>query len=195
MVEHKFIFPPKKSVNPIDYYYYPEGFSSEELEKVEELVKTLEDNKAIIQAGADESYRKSTIKWIPQNQDTYWLYDKLANLARIANNELWNFDLHTIPELIQYTEYYEDGGHYDWHMDVGPNETSHRKVSLTVQLSDSDEYEGGNFEMLTGRDIKTASRGKGAVVVFPSYILHRVTPITKGKRRSFVLWLGGGHYK
>ena len=189
------MFPPKKSVNPIDYYYYPEGFSSEELEKVEELVKTLEDNKAIIQAGADESYRKSTIKWIPQNQDTYWLYDKLANLARIANNELWNFDLHTIPELIQYTEYYEDGGHYDWHMDVGPNETSHRKVSLTVQLSDSDEYEGGNFEMLTGRDIKTASRGKGAVVVFPSYILHRVTPITKGKRRSFVLWLGGGHYK
>jgi PKHD-type hydroxylase len=80
-------------------------------------------------------------------------------------------------------------------MDIGPNELSVRKVSLTIQLSDSDDYEGGELQLLRGRMQENMPKGKGCVVVFPSYLLHRVSPVTKGKRISMVLWVGGGHYK
>jgi PKHD-type hydroxylase len=80
-------------------------------------------------------------------------------------------------------------------MDCGPGELSTRKVSVTVQLSDSDEYEGGDLEFMRGSTAEQAPRGKGVVVIFPSYMLHRVTPITKGIRKSFVIWLGGSHYR
>ena len=100
-----------------------------------------------------------------------------------------------MPEPIQYTEYYSSGGHYDWHTDVGSGALSHRKVSITVQLSKPDEYEGGNLELLRGEYNEVAPRGLGTVVIFPSYMLHRVTEITKGTRKSLVLWVGGSHYR
>ena len=73
-----------------------------------------------------------------------------------------------------------------------------RKISITVQLSDPSEYEGGELELWSGGSEESATKaykGAGSVFMFPSYMLHRVTPITKGTRRSFVLWLGGSHYR
>jgi PKHD-type hydroxylase len=71
-----------------------------------------------------------------------------------------------------------------------------RKLSVTVQLSDPDEYDGGDLQFWTGGQYPISGpRGKGNVVIFPSFLLHRVTPVTTGTRKSFVLWLGGGHYK
>jgi PKHD-type hydroxylase len=71
-----------------------------------------------------------------------------------------------------------------------------RKVSITVQLSDPSEYEGGDLDIWQGgKEYITAPRGKGTVVIFPSYMMHRVSPVTVGTRRSFVLWLGGEHYR
>jgi len=101
------------------------------------------------------------------------------------------------PEFIQYTEYYaSEGGHYDWHQDIGPGMGSLRKVSITVQLSDTNEYEGGDLEIWQGgQSILQAPRGAGNVVIFPSYMMHRVKRVEKGTRRSFVLWVGGQHYK
>ena len=98
-------------------------------------------------------------------------------------------------ESIQYTEYYgtNEGG-YEWHMDCGEKIQNQRKISVTVQLSDSNEYEGGDLEFNIGRKI-TAQREKGVAVIFPSFYLHRVTPVTSGIRKSFVLWVGGEPYK
>ena len=101
--------------------------------------------------------------------------------------------------MIQYTEYdAAELGHYDWHQDIGPGQASARKVSLTVQLSGANEYEGGELQIWNGGDLADAEstpRGAGNVVIFPSYMPHRVSPVTRGIRRSFVLWVGGGHYK
>lgn len=115
----------------------------------------------------------------------------------VQANQVWNFDLISVPESIQYTEYYDTAeGHYDWHQDIGPGSASLRKVSITVQLSEADEYEGGDLEMWQGgSSVCTAPRGAGVVFIFPSYMMHRVTKVTKGTRRSFVLWVGGQHYK
>ena len=114
-----------------------------------------------------------------------------------ANDVLWHFELGELKEQIQYTEYYEDGGHYDFHLDVGGGDPiNQRKISITVQLSDGSEYEGGDFQMLRGGiEPETLPKKKGAVIIFPSYILHRVTPVTAGTRKSLVLWIGGGSYK
>ena len=112
-----------------------------------------------------------------------------------ANNVMWKFDLSTMNEQIQYTEYYgSNEGGYEWHMDCGEKIQNQRKISVTVQLSDSNEYEGGDLEFNIGRKL-TAQRGIGTAVIFPSFYLHRVTPVTSGIRKSFVLWVGGEPYR
>tara|TARA_B100001109_G_scaffold150167_1_gene122100 strand:- start:483 stop:1076 length:594 start_codon:yes stop_codon:yes gene_type:complete len=182
-----------------NYYYFTEGFSKEELNQIEDSVKFLPFEDATTE-GNDKKVRSSKIKWVPQDDQWWWLYEKMSNMAVEANNALWNFDLYTIPEQIQYTEYYAtEKGHYDWHADIGPNILSKRKVSITVQLSEPDEYEGGDLELFRGGSMEgpfeAAPRQAGCVFIFPSYLMHRVTPVTKGTRKSFVLWLGGGHYR
>jgi PKHD-type hydroxylase len=79
-------------------------------------------------------------------------------------------------------------------MDIGPHPINHRKISITIQLSDPDEYEGGDLELWAGVGQVKAPRFQGCAVLFPSYILHRVTPVITGTRKSLVLWVGGGHY-
>jgi len=79
-------------------------------------------------------------------------------------------------------------------MDCGQEIQNQRKISVTVQLSAPDEYEGGDLQFNIGRQI-TAPRVQGAAVIFPSFYLHRVTPVTKGVRKSFVLWVGGEPYR
>jgi PKHD-type hydroxylase len=112
-----------------------------------------------------------------------------------ANNKIWKFNLHSVIDSIQYTVYYEGGGHYDWHVDIGPGSISDRKISCSVQLSDPNKYEGGDLEVWSGGEFKVIERRQGSAIFFPSFLMHRVTPITKGIRKSLVLWMGGGSYK
>ena len=193
---------PQEEVDIQNFYYYSTGFSPEELDRVYKDVAILPFHKAstgMEDAPAEKEIRSSSIKWIPKTERWQWLYEKLFGMAVEANNALWHFDLFTALDCIQYTEYYDvEGGHYNWHQDIGPGPMSKRKVSITVQLSDADEYEGGDLELFKGGDPNKADkapRGKGVVFIFPSYMMHRVTPVTKGTRRSFVLWVGGTHYR
>ena len=187
--------------DPQNYYYFEDGFSKEELKKIEKGVARLPLNTATTVGGLNIDTRTSRVKWVPQENNWAWLYEKLADYALQANNSLWNFNLHTLPEQIQYTEYLgSKNGKYEWHQDIGPGMLSWRKVSITVQLSEPDEYEGGDLQVFQGGEYKeqnfiNAPRKAGCVFIFPSYMLHRVTPVTKGIRKSFVLWSGGGHYK
>ena len=95
-------------------------------------------------------------------------------------------------EKIQYAEYHDaDQGFYDWHIDVTPTK-SRRKLSIVVQLSDPSEYDGGELQIQTGLlEPVTIGKTKGLAVVFPTYLLHRVTPVTRGVRRSLVCWIDG----
>ena len=183
--------------DPQNYYWYKEGFTKAELERVYKQVESIPFQKATTFGQSDDSVRSSNVKSIPKTAEWEWLYQRLMNYAVEANRELWDFDLISAIELIQYTEYYaSEGGHYDWHQDIGPGIPSQRKVSITVQLSEDNEYEGGDLEIWQGgKVVQSCQRGAGVVVVFPSYMMHRVTKVTKGTRRSFVLWVGGQHYK
>jgi len=190
---------PTKEVDLTNYYYFAKGFSNEELTKIYSDVAPIPFQQAGVgeNNAENDGIRSSSIKWIPKVNEWGWLYDKLQNMVTEANNSLWNFDLYTILDDIQYTEYYATKkGHYGWHQDIGSGWLSKRKVSITVQLSGPDEYEGGDLEYWRGGDgCETAPKDKGLVFIFPSYMMHRVTPVTKGIRRSFVLWVGGEHYR
>jgi len=185
--------------DPQNYYWYSQGFSQAELHRIYQELETVPFQAATILGALDtpKSIRSSRVKWIPKDPQWDWLYKKLMEMAQVANQALWNFDLTSVDEHIQYTEYLaEEMGHYTWHQDIGPGSASLRKISLTVQLSAPDEYEGGELQVWQGADhIISAERGAGVVFIFPSYMMHRVTPITKGIRRSFVLWVGGQHYR
>lgn len=114
-----------------------------------------------------------------------------------ANRNCFGFELSKIYD-IQYTKYHgEDKGFYKEHLDcfMGNSEVSHRKLSMTIQLSDSEEYEGGNFVfndfMVHKHPLEEELRKKGTVLVFPSIFLHGVEPVTKGQRKSLVTWIEG----
>lgn len=185
----------------INYYYFQNGFNKEEIEKVFSSVERLPYEDGLTAGGntVNKEIRSSKVKWIPKHDGFGWLYFKLMELASEANKNLWNFNLYSVIDNIQYTEYHaSQEGHYGWHQDVGGGHMSKRKLSMVVQLSDPSEYEGANFQYFKGGNPENAeiiSKEKGFVVIFPSYVMHRVTPITKGVRKSLVLWLGGEHYK
>jgi len=182
-----------------NWMYFEEFFTPEDLKWIEENVQEIDPKEATTFSGNTKG-RSSKVRWIPQNEKWEWLYNSLMNLSKNANESLWGFDLKSAPEEIQYTEYHSDeNGHYGWHQDIGPDIASSRKVSITVQLSSPEEYEGGNLQISRGglgdNSGYDMPKGKGTVVIFPSYMMHRVTPVTSGIRKSFVLWVGGEHYK
>lgn len=200
-MKNALIFPPK-TVDIQNYYYFNEGFSDEELDTIYKYVSLLSFQDAQTASSNkenEESVRISKIKWVHPRIECEWLYDKLMQMIVEANNNLWNFNLFGLVDSIQYTEYHAlDNGHYGWHQDIGPDMLSTRKISLTVQLSHPSEYDGGDLEYFIGGNPDQAykvPKNKGLVFIFPSFMMHRVTPITRGVRRSFVLWVGGEPYK
>lgn len=192
-----FLNPQRNNVNHFNYYFYTNAFTDKELNKIIEIGESLPKQKGET-GGGDEGtvseYRISDVSWIGQNEDTEWLYAKMAEYAIAANKEMWNFDIWGYHDTFQYTTYYGDGGHYDWHADLGPG-ISNRKLSCVLQLSDSDDYEGGDLQMNIGASILSVPRQKGLLCFFPSFLLHRVTPLTGGIRKSLVTWLCGANLR
>ena len=142
--------------------------------------------------------RVSKTAWISQTPEISWLYDRLAWVARQINGQFYKFDLYGFFEDLQFTVYEGDEeGHYTWHTDAGPNDNGSppRKLSLVVQLTDPTEYEGGTLEVMTSKDPTAVDKEFGLVAAFPSYVLHRVTPVTKGTRRTLVVWVTGPSFK
>ncbi|MDF1698344.1 MAG: 2OG-Fe(II) oxygenase [Saprospiraceae bacterium] len=142
----------------------------------------------------NDELRQSSVMFIENTPENKWIYDKLASLVIKTNNERFWFDLLGFHHELQLTRYSE-GDFFDWHLDFGAGEISARKLSITVQLSDADEYEGGDLQFMINKEVVNAPRQKGTIVIFPSFIMHRVTPITKGTRQSIVGWISGPPYR
>jgi PKHD-type hydroxylase len=132
--------------------------------------------------------------FIDKTPENDWLYRKLAELAIMTNNQRYLFDILGFKQELQLTRYSE-GDFFDWHLDFGVDGISTRKLSMTIQLLDPDDYEGGDLEFMIKQNIVKAPRKKGTVIIFTSFILHRITPITKGTRQSIVGWVVGPPYR
>ena len=182
-----------------NYYVKNDVFTKVELDNLQHLIDSLNPllkDATIHDTNTNKtntSYRRSKVLWIPKNKHTLWIYSKLGELTCEVNKAMgWDFDISCMTECIQYTEYdAEYEGFYDWHLDIGNNTTSKRKISISIQLSSSDDYEGGELKFKIGRTTDIASKEKNCAIFFPSYFLHKVEPVTKGKRKSLVLWISG----
>ena len=184
-----------------DHYEKLDFLNQEELVLINQYFQELQLEAAATRSEQGQksiaaAYRSSRVGWIPQQQTYSWLYKKLGDLVNEANQSLWNFDLFGMAEDVQLTEYWaEDQGHYDWHTDVGSGKTSLRKISITIQVSAPEDYTGGTLQFLSRRKPQNAQKVAGAAYVFPSYLLHRVSPIESGVRRSIVVWVSGPPFR
>ncbi len=182
--------------NFAEYVYYQGLFL---LHEIDRILNFWDDDKTIKATLAgdkkyDDELRKSSVMFIENIPENDWIYSKLASIAMASNNERYWFDLLGFHQELQLTRY-STGDFFDWHLDFGAGEISARKLSMTIQLSESDEYEGGDLEFMINQNIVKAPRKKGTIIVFPSFIMHRVTPITKGVRQSIVGWVSGPPYR
>lgn len=196
-------FSPSPSYNlTTNYAIWENGFTDDEIDKILDLGESRRINEAVVgdkkNKKINDKIRKSKTSWIQCAPDSEWLYDKLAYIARKLNGEFFRFDLCGFVEDMQFTIYNGDEqGHYNAHIDMaGPGgDMPQRKLSLVVQLTDPDKYEGGDLQLYCGGDPEPVKKQKGLVVAFPSYLLHEVTPVTSGIRRSLVIWVGGPPFK
>ena len=158
----------------------------------------------------DQSYSNNRdIAYVPGDGNSWWLYNELEKLTLEANNALFQFDIQYVTDPLHYVIYPEpnkpgktgetrkEGGYLDWHMDIGLGGVNRRKLALTVQLSDPKDYEGGVFQCWFGGGGKFIDlpRQKGDVLVMPTFIMHNVSPITRGERRALVYWTGGEPFR
>ena len=99
----------RQDVSFIDYYWFKGAFTPQELVNIEQMTSALQFEDAVTGEGENSKvsdYRKSRIKWCPQNQEWAWVYSKLHDYIKEANDIMWKFDLSSMNESIQYTEYY-----------------------------------------------------------------------------------------
>ena len=142
----------------------------------------------------DTKTRTSHISWIPFKKMTE-MYKQLEKVMLQTNGNHFGFDGMQITEMAQYTEYPE-GGFYDWHTDNDvncQNEPPVRKISMTCLLSPEHEFEGGDLELM--KEGKATKLKQGHAIFFASFVRHRVTPVTRGNRKSLVMWFGGTPFK
>jgi len=152
------------------------------------------NNEGIKGGVVDTKTRTSHISWIPFKKMGD-MYQDIEKIMKRTNGNHFGFDGMTITEQAQYTEYPE-GGFYDWHVDNDINmehEPPVRKISMTCLLSPQDEFEGGDLELV--KENNSVKLKQGQAIFFASFIRHRVAPVTRGNRKSLVMWFGGTPFK
>jgi PKHD-type hydroxylase len=175
-------------------------FTAAELDRIEQYGDSLDQQRATLAgdgwADSDTGRIRVTVTAaLTLGPETKWLYDRMQSIIRKVNLQIYQFDLEGFREAFQYTVYHgTDGGHYDWHIDWGPNRVQ-RKLSASIQLTDPSLYDGCDLQFHGARGIETAPRERGAVIVFPSFIQHRVTPCSRGTRKAIVVWTTGPQFR
>lgn len=155
------------------------------------LVGSLELNK-------NSTIRSSKVAWLSPKDEMTPIWEKMADTVAEVNSRFFRYDLTGFYEPMQLTLYTEETkDHYGWHIDASYKDRKvPRKLSMVLLLSSINEFEGGELQVKINSDEETTlDCRKGRAWFFPSYMLHRVKPVTKGTRKSLVLWVGGPPFK
>lgn len=200
-VDQNFITSRKNVLNNEAIKVLDSYISEKQEQKAEVLTADISANKET----EKRRLRISNILWINSSDDeTKNLFNNIADVVNKVNEEYFNYNLYAL-ENLQYSVYYGDeNGHYDWHIDGLHKDTSKyiRKVSFSIGLNDPDEYEGGELQFFpqqyydASNEYGIAASGgakllKNEAVFFNSVLVHRVSPVTKGVRKSLVGWVHG----
>lgn len=194
---------PRQPKNFENYVYWEDFLTNEEINKILSLPNWLNTETARIGGSSSDGFvnkeiRETQVTWMTRTPDTEAIWAKLSNVISEVNRTFFNFDLTGFYEPAQLGLYKSDTqGFYNWHTDCGKGDTSvPRKLSMVLMLDDPQSFKGGELQIKVFNDEPiTLEQKKGRAWIFPSYVLHRVTPVTEGTRRSLVLWIGGPAFK
>jgi PKHD-type hydroxylase len=187
------------NMSELEYYaWFDNVFSDTELDMIasmfdEDELKigtTSDDNKQSL------DIRDSKIRFLESSlEENKWIFQRLTATVQQANNQFFQFELDRI-ESLQYTTY-KKNQYYRDHLDIMYKSPSNavRKLSFSVQLSDPDDYKGGDLLLKISSDPTQVKKTRGTVIFFPSYVLHEVTPVEQGVRKSLVGWVTGPRWK
>jgi len=173
------------------------GVRSSEEKNSEELSKSMENMR--------KNVRRSNVAFVEPTEENIWIFDRFNGLIENLNENFYSFDLNGYSSF-QYSEYRADeNGTYNWHMDMGLDNISKdkqnddmRKLSLVMLLNHPGiDFEGGSFYINTSLESNPVEvpMKKGTVILFPSFLLHTVSPVTKGIRKSIVIWVEGPKFR
>lgn len=143
----------------------------------------------------DATIRRSQVVYLGIGDKYRWLYERVWAAAQECNRRFFCVDVGGVESELQLARYdASDQGFYGWHTDFAGNRPL-RKLSISIQLSNGEDYDGGDLELLYEKQPHALDRSRGAFLVFPSFMLHRVTPVTRGTRWSLVAWIGGRRWR
>ena len=144
------------------------------------------------------SIRKSKITFLQGVFKHLDIYKPVLDVMNDTNKQFFDFDLDGIqpPQLTEYDSAY--AGEYKPHKDSSSPDGSgiERKLSMVVQITPEDNYEGGELQFPDSSEYDVSiTKEQGTAIIFPSYLLHGVTPVTRGLRKSLVVWAVGSTFR
>jgi PKHD-type hydroxylase len=180
------------------WHLIPDALSPDDCERLIAACAAAPMRDAGLVGGAKaHQIRRADVSWLDDVPQAAWVMDRMIGLVAAANRESFGFDLGEFAESPQVARYgAERAGHFDWHSDIGTGPLAQkRKLTVVVQLSGPDTYEGGVLELRPDSNLRQAPRDRGSAAIFPAFCLHRVTPVTTGTRWSLTLWAHGPAFR
>jgi PKHD-type hydroxylase len=174
------------------YAFWNNAFSKEECQTIINIAK----DKGLIKGKTEKQseVRDSKISWLYPIDKIDWAFRRVTDITLNLNERFFNFDLFGLNEGFQFTNYEAPSGKYGKHVDRGMNMVV-RKLSISIQLTNPEEYEGGELYLYDDDKGTLMDKTQGTLIIFPSYVLHEVMPVTKGERNSLVTWVTGKQFK
>jgi PKHD-type hydroxylase len=188
-----------------EWCYFKSYFSKQQCEDIINLGLTIPSQQAHVGVngveGVDPQARRSPIRFINNGDWRFQhVFDELWKTAIQANKDFFNIHISKL-DFIQLAEYdAAELGEYKEHHDVfwiNDDPYYHRKLSAIIQLSDPNDYEGGDFELTDVGTFPPANelREQGTVIFFPSMFRHRANPVIRGTRYSIAAWFEGPKWR
>jgi len=181
-----------------EWAYLKEYFTHEECDRIIGLGNSHPRQVSAVNVTNDvlNSLRKGHVVFLKStDSNNDWIFEKMATAVRGLNKQFWNFDLNFI-ETLQFSIYDDPNDFYGAHMDMAHARPEARKLSIVVQLSDPADYQGSNLQFHSSNlNFYDTINDRGTLIAFPSYMVHRVTPLTSGIRYSLVSWVCGPPFK
>jgi PKHD-type hydroxylase len=176
------------------YAFWNNAFSKDECQTIINIAK----DKGLIKGKTkgESDIRDSKISWLYPSDNLDWAFRRVTDITLSLNERFFNFNLFGINEGFQFTNYEAPSDKYGKHVDRSIN-IPVRKLSISIQLTNPEEYEGGELKLYDGDDdeANVMDKTQGTLIMFPSYVLHEVMPVTKGERNSLVTWVTGKQFK
>ena len=179
-------------------HFLPDAFSPQDCDHIVALARSGPASDArLVGQMRDHNLRRADLVWAEDMPGADWIMDRIIATVAAANRDVFDFALSDFAESAQIARYgAERQGHFDWHSDIGDGPLARRrKLTLVVQLSDPGGYDGGLLQVMPSATVIDAPRTRGSATIFPAYLLHRVTPVTRGERHSLTVWAHGPAFR